>query len=367
MTAAEETEVRRDKVVFITNFFDSDDQKRAVVGFLTLATMANVDKSAAGRIQVLEFCPPALPVALRYHATSNPKGARCDVYDHTVNAYGRDPKTGFARRPLDNVGVQYGLRALNAGSISKEQFLDLNERTGGFDNDGNVVSSRSEGDLAAIRAAYRTGRLTSGGGGLASTPIIDYRNYLDDQEDGDVHLRYQSFSLRERLVKANGRADNHVMLVEDRRGGSSASPVFREALGQMDRWLTTLSEDTSSNPQIVKIVRAKPADLTDACWSRDQTPQKIAEKQTRDTSTRCGELYPTASFPREIAGAAVAGDIIKCQLKPIQLSDYQVTFTSDEMARLRKMFSGGVCDWTKPGVEQQRLSGTWLKIGVNGT
>ncbi len=83
--------------------------------------------------------------ALRYHPTTNPKGARCDVYDHTVNAYGRDPKTGFARRPLDNVGVQYGLAALNAGVISKEQFLDLNERIGGFDNDGNVVSARTAG------------------------------------------------------------------------------------------------------------------------------------------------------------------------------------------------------------------------------
>ena len=133
--------------------------------------------------------------------TDNPKGARCDVYDHTVNVYGRDPKTGFARRPLDNVGVQYGLAALNAGRISTAQFLDLNERIGGFDNDGNVVGRRSEGDPLAIRAAYRTGRLTSGGGGLASTPIIDYRNYLDDQPDGDVHLRYHSFALRERLSR----------------------------------------------------------------------------------------------------------------------------------------------------------------------
>ena len=42
-------------------------------------------------------------------AVKNPEGARCDVYDHAVNMYGRDPQTGFARRPLDNVGVQYGL------------------------------------------------------------------------------------------------------------------------------------------------------------------------------------------------------------------------------------------------------------------
>ena len=87
----------------------SDEQKRAVVGFLNLATMVQVDKDGAGRIHVSEFCPSILPMALRYHPTNNPKGARCDIYDHTVNAYGRDPKTGFARRPLDNVGINTAL------------------------------------------------------------------------------------------------------------------------------------------------------------------------------------------------------------------------------------------------------------------
>ena len=260
------------------------------------------------------------------------------------------------------MGIQYGLGALAAGVISKTQFLDLNERIGGFDNDGNIISGRTVADLAAIRAAYRTGRLTSGGGGLAATPIIDYRNYLDDDRDGNVHVRYHSFSLRERLIKANGHADNHVILVEDNRpgAGGSASPVYREALGQMDRWLTRLSEDTSNDPQIVKIRSAKPADLVDACWTRDREPRKIAEKHTRNLASRCEQIYPSASFPREVAGASVASDIVKCQLKPFNPADYRVAFTSDEMARVRKMFSTGVCDWSKPGVEQQKLGGTWL-------
>ena len=247
----------------------TEAQKQAVAGFVTMATMGNVDKGSAGRIHVSEFCPPALPVALRYHPTDNPKGARCDVYDHTVNAYGRDPKTGFARRPLDNVGVQYGLAAVNAwphhdGPVSRSERTDrrLRQRR---QRGGQPLRRRSAGDSRRLPH----GPVTSGGGGLASTPIIDYRNYLDDQPDGDVHLRYHSFALRERLLKANGRADNLVMIVEDQRGGTSASPVYREAIAQMDRWLTKLAEDTSNDPQIVKVVRAKPSDLTDACWSRD--------------------------------------------------------------------------------------------------
>jgi Tannase-like family of unknown function (DUF6351) len=345
----------------------TDEQKRAVAGFLLLATMVNVDRTAAGRIQVLEYCPPVLLPAMRYNATSNPRGARCDVFDHTVNIYGRDPKTGFARRPLDNVGVQYGLKALNDGVISKEQFLELNERIGGFDNDGNVASARSQGDPAAIRAAYRTGRLTNGGGGLSTIPIIDYRNYLDDQKDGNIHVRYHSFSLRERLTKANGYADNHVMFTEDSRGGSTASAVGREAIAQMDRWLTKLAEDTSKDSPIAKVRRAKPADLVDACWTRGENPQKIAEKQTRDLSSRCAHLYPTASFPREVAGSSVASDIIKCTVKPVQPSDYKLQFTSDEMARLKKIFPEGVCDWSKPGAGQQKPAGTWLKFEGGST
>ena len=55
-----------------------------------------------------------------------------------------------------------------------------------------------------MRAAYPTGRLTNGGVGLARIPIIDYRAYNDDAPGGDIHVRYHSFSMRERLRKANG-------------------------------------------------------------------------------------------------------------------------------------------------------------------
>ena len=60
--------------------------------------------------------------------------------------FGVDPDTGFARRPLDNVGIQYGLAALNAGVIDVDQFLDLNEHIGGYDIDGNIVAARADDD-----------------------------------------------------------------------------------------------------------------------------------------------------------------------------------------------------------------------------
>ncbi|PSL06852.1 hypothetical protein CLV30_102241 [Haloactinopolyspora alba] len=339
------------------------EQKRSVTGFATYATAPNV-ANGARRIDPRVFCG-VVPTELRYDPETNPGGARCDVYDHTVNAYGTDPETGFARRPLDNVGIQYGLGALHDGSISVEQFLDLNEKIGGFDDDANIVDRRTEGDPVAIEAAYKTGRLTNGGGGLADVPIIDYRAYTDDRPNGDIHVRYHTFSMRERLEKANGTSANHVSLLEDNRYGgfSTNSPLLRHALKQMDAWLTNLgTDDGSTGDRIDEIVAAKPEALVEGCNTRGADPEFIAQPLDRDPDSRCEQLYPSASFPREVAGGDVAADVIKCQLKAPDPADYEVEFTDEQWSRLTSTFAGGVCDWSKPGVKQQGLAGTWLRF-----
>jgi Tannase-like family of unknown function (DUF6351) len=276
----------------------TDEEKRLVTGFVVYNTAPNIAINAR-RIDPRVFCG-VVPVELRYDPVTNPTGVRCDVYAHTVNVYGRDPRTGFARRPLDNVGIQYGLKALNEGQISKEQFLDLNEKIGGFDADANIVPERTVADRRAMRAAYQTGRLTNGGGGLKDIPIIDYRAYNDEVPQGDIHVRYHSFSMRARLLKANGTADNHLMLIEDNRYGlySTTSPLLRFAIRQMDQWLTNLGEDTSDARRIVKIVRAKPAALREGCNTRDAVPTFIAEPHVRDLSTAC-EIDPVLHEAQE--------------------------------------------------------------------
>ena len=331
------------------------DQKRAVTGFLTYATAPNV-AVGAHRIDPRVFCG-VLPEGLRYDPAANPGGARCDVYDHAVNVYGRDPRTGFARRPLDNVGVQYGLAALLDGTISADQFLDLNEGIGGFDADANIVHRRTEADLSAVRTAYRTGRITNGGGGLASIPIIDYRAYNDDNPNGDIHVRYHSLSMQARLEKANGTAANRVSVMEDQRYGlfSTASPLLRRSIIEMDRWLTALP----GSPGLDEIVQAKPADLREGCMTRDADPAFVAERLDRNPASTCERLFPSASFPREVAGEDIAADIIKCHVTAPDRGDYP-PLTDGQWQRLQKIFPTGVCDWSRPGVEQQDPVGTWL-------
>jgi hypothetical protein len=86
-----------------------------------------------------------------YHRLTNLSRTHCDIYDHNISLYGRDPSTEFARRPVDNSGVQYGLAALSTRTITVEQFLDLKENIGGSDRDGRVVGARSSADPLALR------------------------------------------------------------------------------------------------------------------------------------------------------------------------------------------------------------------------
>jgi hypothetical protein len=338
----------------------AEEQQRAVTGFQTYATATNVAPGAR-RIDPRAYCT-MVPLSQRYDPVTNPTGVRCGVYDHAVNVYGRNPDTGFARRPMDNVGVQYGLEALNEGTITREQFLDLNEHVGGFDDDANIRPERTTADLDAVRIAYQTGRLTNGGGGLAAVPIIDWREYRDDNPTGDIHVRYHTMSMRERLQKANGTTANHVSLLESwRYGFSTNSPMVRHAITQMDQWLANISADSSDAATIDKIAGARPADLVEGCNTRDDEPTFIAEPLDGDPARQCEQLYPTGSFPRAVAGESVAADVIKCTLKEPDPADYVAEWTVDEWAQLEAIFDEGVCDYSKPGVEQQGLADTWLR------
>lgn len=339
------------------------EQQRAVAGFGQVAAIERL-ADAARRIDPRVFCPDVLPPELRYDPRTNPDGARCDVYSHTVNVYGVDPATGLVRRPLDNTGVEYGRAALEAGTISVDQFLDLNERIGGFDQDGGFVAERTVADPAAVRAAYASGRLLNGGGGLAAMPIIDYRAYTDLDPGGDLHMRIQSFTTRERLVRANGTAANQVMLVaaDDASlpGGdfTTANPRLAEALAQMADWLAAITADDRPGDPLDRVVRNRPDELVEACWAPDGT--KISEPQQPGAgTTRCNTLYPVFATPRMVAGGDVANDVIVCQKQPVDPGAYGVVMTPEQADRLRQVFPDGVCDFSRDGVGQRDLAGTW--------
>lgn len=311
-------------------------------------------------------CSAEIPPALQYHPQSNPTGIRCSIYDGMRNIFGESAHPQitdareFARSPHDNVGVQYGLEALNGGLIDKALFLDINENFGGWDIDFQLTRERTEGDPDAIRIAYETGRITNGDAGLSRVPIIDDRLYLDHQ--GNFHASVYSFTTRARLERDNGHANNYVI----RRHDNNVS-LADENLALMDRWLSAVDHDNMSTPLLERIVAAKPAELVDDCFN--STGDRIVEPAVFNTQRlfdntegQCNQLYPPHAGLRLVAGAPLSNDVMKCTLKPINYEDYRVEFSLNEKERLMSIFPNGVCDWSKPGIGQT-TNQTWLSFG----
>lgn len=296
---------------------------------------------------------PVVPPELRYDPVTNPSGARGTLWDSNVASLGDDPATGFARTVYDNVGVQYGLKALNGGAITKAEFLDLNEKIGGRDADGNIVPNRSNGDPKAIERAYRHGRVTSGE--RWTLPIIHTRDYRDF--NNDIHTRERSFATLARHLEANKTTANLVMWTTP-TGVVPGVNLARMALLAHNEWLENIQADDSHRPYANKVIRNKPDTLKDACW--DAAGTKYEERPTLDPSATCNRLFPVHENVRIVAGGPIGGDILKCRLKPVRFSEYRVTFTDAEKARLKAIFPHGVCDWSRPGVNQSPLLDTWL-------
>ncbi len=306
-----------------------------------------------------------LPAALVYHPVTNPGGTRCGDPDLAAAIWGTTANTltGVAagsRRALftgDNVGVQYGLKALLAGAISAEEFVTLNEKIGGTDTDANRMVARAVADAAALEIAYKAGIVASGKN-LGKLPIVDSRGY-DEQ---GIHYIWRSYAERARIDAAN--ANNHGNQVIWRYGTgllpatpAQVNAVTVQSLLTMDSWLSGL---LSSAPKAwlnaertqAQVIAAKPASAVDLCYLTGDVnfTTKVFDQAVCDADAR---LVKHAS-PHQVAGGPLAENILKCQLKPISMSEYTgITFSAAQQARLANTFPGGVCDWSKPGIGQQ--------------
>ena len=364
---------------------------------------------------------PGRPAPAVSPLAPNPNGLRPSAAEHNKNILGIDPATGFARGYFANVGVQYGLNALNTGQITMDQFVDLNRRIGGMDIDGNLTAERSQPDPQALRNAYRSGMVMYGGGGLASTPVLNLDLANNEATGaGDLHLKFFHYMFRARLAAANGHYDNHVMWngvanvaaftqdpdanpatpIQAARPASSGRTniAMAKALEAMDEWLTAIMNDKSPDSRASKVVRNKPVHLVDGCFGAT-TPGApddfIAEPQTfggfnsvfrrgngapspagiveiAPQPSLCNAKFPASSFPRFEAGEPIAGRSLQCQLRPVVASDYagyaelnpvwSGATQAEDLARIRDVFPDGVCDYGKPGMEEQPLGGTWLRV-----
>ncbi len=306
------------------------------------------------------------------------------------NIYPQD-ENGFAPNTWDNVGVQYGLRALQAGAITTQEFLDLNACVGGWKSPQQMVlgdypwdptadpatfdpwdqrnmnlsslckfggppAPRTQGSITAMNAAYNSGHVFQG---KLDIPVFDIRFYLEPILD--MHHTQASFASRARMVDAKGHADNQVIWFV----ACDLNPITLEenctydptgeVLAILDEWMA--KHKGKSAPHVVK---NKPAAAVDACFSEDGTliysgPDAWDGILNDNPEGPCATAFPIFSTSRIQAGGSMKDDIFKCAVKPVDtaLNDGtygSVEFSDEQRLRLRTIFPTGVCDYSQPDV-----------------
>jgi hypothetical protein len=288
---------------------------------------------------------------------------------------------GYARNYWDNVGVQYGLEAVASGAITPEEFLKVNAVIGGWKDEpdmvqegspfyppgvidltnwdpwsgrnqvfatGSAPAPRTEGDPAAMHAVYESGLVFMGD---IDIPVIDWRNYLEDELD--MHNSQQSFAVRQRMLNADGDASNQVIWFTDVVDPSSRFDQTPEALTVIDEWM----ENIAAHPD-AGVAANKPADAVDRCF--DDAGVEIARGDgvwdgilDGNPDGACTAVFDIYSTSRRVAGGPISQSYFKCALQPvadaIAAGLYGVWAPGpSEQAMLEAIFPTGVCDYTQP-------------------
>jgi hypothetical protein len=290
---------------------------------------------------------PGVPSEDVYDREDNPGGVRCTLHDYMINVFGEldesdetiadldfDANT-FARRPAGNEGVLYGLEGLLAGTLLPQNFVDINTKIGGVDEDYQPIVERVSPDPVAVERAYRSGAVTTASN-LDEVAIIDLRG----PDPGAFHDVYRTYALRERLIREHGHAENQLIW----RGPVALFgdvTFVNESIFAMSEWLDAVEADDRDVPRSQKLVDSRPHTVTNRCTDgagNDVLPALF-----------CDLVVEAYSTPRQEAGMPPTDDVLACELKPLRRADFHgVDFSDDQWEALEETFPTGVCDYTRP-------------------
>jgi hypothetical protein len=281
---------------------------------------------------------------------SNPTGTRCDLEDYMINLFGPykgDNPYGYAGIPLDNVGVQYGLAPLEQGLITPEQFIDLNQKIGGYDNNYDTTAARMTAEEPALANDYKGGGIDETNN-LTDVAIIDLRG----PDAGSFHDAYRSWAIRARLQQAEGHFPTNDVIWFGETPLIGDPNYAAEALVAMDGWLSAVEADHRSLSLEQKIADDRPSTVHDQCSDIPDVDQVVVPGVGEVCQSPV--LQTRFATPRMEAGESIATDQEKCQLEPLsQSSYYPIVFSDQEWAELEQIFPNGVCNWSKAGVDQR--------------
>ncbi len=293
--------------------------------------------------------------------------------------YGTDDH-GFARTTWGNEGVQYGLRAMQRGDISIEEFVHLNQYIGSWVPQDKMrkesavtpfgmkfpiwlslwsrnnitepeqqVAQRKPSDPEAIKNGYRYGQVFIG---KAELPILEIRHYLE--EELNMHHTMASFETRLRMQEYQGHNENQVIWISHK----DHIPIDK-GIEYLDQWLLAIRASKDKDP-----VSTKPASLVDSCIDAQGSVQFEGTgvwdgEWNNKPAGKCSQIYPTYSNIRVQAGGPWAGSIFKCGRIPVSDAIKAGLYGDKPMQgyqqKLENIFPDGVCDYTQGDIAKPDL------------
>ena len=214
--------------------------------------------------------------------------------------------------------------------------------------DGGVTPApRREGDLEAMRAAYRSGMVFHG---QIDIPVIDWRNYLEPFLN--MHNAHQSFASRQRMLNWDGDASNQLIWFTDVTNPAAPFDQTPQALQVMDEWMRNIAAHPERS-----VAENKPAGAVDACFKADGSLLASGDGVWNGIldskpAGACTQAFPLHSTSRIVAGGPIEGGVFKCALQSVGDAIDRGLYGSwhpdaAETARLEQIFPTGVCDYRK--------------------
>ena len=126
--------------------------------------------------------------------------------------------------------------------------------------------------------------------------------------------------------------DNQIIWDSFTASGFVVDPTLEaQAFDLMDRWLTAIEADSSSQSLAQKVASDKPSDAVDRC-------------AITGTGVTGPCVIPANGSPRLNAGEPLTDDTAKCNLKPMNRTEYfPALFTDAQWSQLQQTFPSGVC------------------------
>ena len=281
---------------------------------------------------------------------TNPSGTRCDLEDYMINLFG--PLQGRQPVRLRRHPARQRRRAVRTerrssrGSSPPSSSSTSTRRSAATTTTTTRPRRGWSRDEPALTNDYRGGAVNETNN-LNDVAIIDLRG----PDAGTFHDAYRSWAIRARLEQVEGHFPKNDVIWFGETPLIGDPNYAAKGSWRWTSWLSAVEADHRSASLQQKVADDRPSDVHDQCSDIPNVEQVVVP----GVGEVCQSAIVQTRFatPRMEAGESINTDQEKCRLKPLRRP---TTTRSRSQTRsgpqLQQMFPSGVCDWSKPGVDQ---------------